>query len=86
MTLKDFINSLKRKINLIKHKKQYRRKERLSSFQFSPRIYDSKVRATLYSIVNSPTRKRWSAAFIWMVTQSLGFNPQTQKLDPPCRA
>ena len=47
MTLKDFINSLKRNINLIKHKKQYRRKERLSSFQLSPRIYDSKVRATL---------------------------------------
>ena len=38
MTLKDFIHSLKSKINLIEHKKQYRRKERLSSFQLSPCI------------------------------------------------
>ena len=42
---------------------------------------DSKVRTTLYSIINSTTGKYCSVAFIWMVT--IRFQPQTQKSEPP---
>ena len=42
---------------------------------------DSKVRTTLYSIINTTTGKYCSVAFIWMVT--LRIHPQTQMLKPP---
>ena len=41
-----------------------------------------KVRTTLYSMINSTTGKYCSVAFSWVVTYTIGFHPQTQKLKP----
>ena len=46
---------------------------------------DSKVRTTLYSTVNSTTRKLLLSSF-HLNGHTLGFHPQTQKSEPPCIA
>ena len=46
----------------------------------------SKVRTTLYSIINSITDRKVLLSSFHLNGQTLGFHPQTQKMEPPCTA
>ena len=47
---------------------------------------NSKVRTTLYSVINSTTGEYCSVALNGLNSHTFGFNPQTQKLQLPCAA
>ena len=72
VTLKDFIQRLKSQNQLVYDNKQHHRKVLLSSIHLNDHtlgFHQSKDKTTLYSIINSTTRKYCSVAFIRMATR-----------------
>ena len=72
VTFTEFIYSLEIYNYLVKHNKHYHRKVLLGCFHLNGHTWSShphsKVRTTLYSIINNITRRYFSVHFIWMVT------------------